>query len=135
MVNYVIVKPRYTNMPKLKHKLLFFGLSIIMLTAVSAARPALAACDNTTQTGIKKCLSDNKLVTDLNDIVNFLSALVGVVVIAVIIMGGIQYAMAGDSSDAVGKAKSRIVNGLIALVAFIFTFAFLQWIIPGGVFG
>lgn len=71
---------------------------------------------------------------DIQKIVNFLSAGVGVVVIGVIILGGIQYSMAGDNSQAVGAAKQRIINGLIALVAFIFMFAFINWLLPGGIF-
>ena len=121
-------------MKSIKLKLLFSGLILISAFVVSGS-PAFAVCNNATQAGLKKCLSDNKLVSDINDIVNFLSGLVGVIVIAVIIMGGIQYSMAGESSEAVSKAKNRIVNGLMALVAFMLIYAFLQWIIPGGVFG
>lgn len=78
--------------------------------------------------------SDNPIVKDLNIIVGFLSGLVGVVVVGVIILGGIQYAMAGDKAEAVSAAKKRIINGLTALIAFLFIFAFLQWLIPGGIF-
>ncbi len=83
----------------------------------------------------QKCLQDNPIVKDLNTIVNFLSGLVGGVVVGVIILGGIQYSMAGDKAEAVSAAKKRITNGVLALVAFLFIFAFLQWLIPGGVFG
>jgi hypothetical protein len=79
-------------------------------------------------------LSTNPIVQDITLIVNFLSAGVGLVIVGVIILGGIQYAMAGDSPDAVNKAKQRITNPLIALVAFLFLFAFVQWLVPGGVF-
>jgi len=79
-------------------------------------------------------LSDNPIVVDLNKIVAFLSAGVGIVVVAVIILGGIQYMMAGDNPQAVGAAKQRVINGFIALVTFLLMFAFLQWLIPGGVF-
>lgn len=79
------------------------------------------------------CLKNNKIVKDINTIVNFLAALIGIVVIGVIILGGVQYTLAGDNATATGAAKQRIINGLIALVAFIFTFAFLQWLIPGGI--
>lgn len=78
------------------------------------------------------CLQKNPIVTNLNNIIDFLSAGVGIVVIAVIIIGGIQYTLAGDNSSATQAAKQRITNGLIALFAFLFIFAFLQWIIPGG---
>lgn len=65
--------------------------------------------------------------------INALSAMVGVVVVGMIIMGGIQYAMSADDPQKVSAAKDRIRNAIIALVAFIFTYAFLQWIVPGGV--
>lgn len=77
---------------------------------------------------------NNPIVKDLNQVVAFLSALVGIVVVGSIILGGIQYSAAGDNPQAVSAAKQRIINGLIALIAFLFTFAFLQWLIPGGVF-
>jgi FlaG/FlaF family flagellin (archaellin) len=91
-------------------------------------------CQDSSQNGIQTCLKGNPIVKDLNVIVNFLSAGVGIVVVGSLILGGIQYAMAGDSSDAVGKAKQRITNALFALVAFLLIFSFLQWIVPGGIF-
>jgi len=76
----------------------------------------------------------NPIFKDINVIVTFLSGMVGVIVVGTIILGGIQYTMAGDNPQAVTAAKQRIINGVIALVAFLLIFAFLQWIIPGGVF-
>jgi hypothetical protein len=80
-----------------------------------------------------QCLQKNPITKNLNNLVNFLSAGVGIVVIGVIILGGIQYSIAGDNATATGAAKQRIINGLIALAAFLFLFAFLQWLIPGGI--
>lgn len=78
--------------------------------------------------------SDNPIIKDLNKIVNFLSALVAIVVIGSIIVGGIQYSLAGGGSDTTQKAKKRIVDSFIALGVFLFIYALLQWLIPGGVF-
>lgn len=65
--------------------------------------------------------------------INVLSAMVGVVVAAVIIWGGIEYSTSGGDPSKVQSAKKRIYNGIFALVAFIFTYAFLQYIVPGGI--
>lgn len=65
--------------------------------------------------------------------INILSALVGVVVVTMIAVGGIQYSLARDNPQATSAAKGRILNALIALVAYIFMWTFLQYIIPGGV--
>ena len=53
-------------------------------------------CKNTTDNGaLNDCLQHNVIITDINTIVGFLSAAVGIVVIGTIIVGGIQYSMAG----------------------------------------
>ena len=87
-----------------------------------------------TQGEISSCLKNDPIVGDLQKIVDVLSAGVGIAVTGVIILGGVQYSMAGDKAEAVTAAKKRIYNGLIALVAFLFLAAFLQWLIPGGAF-
>ncbi len=71
---------------------------------------------------------------DLQAIVNALAAGVGIMVVASIIIGGIQYSVAGDQPGKLEEAKKRITNALLALVAFFLTWAFLEWLIPGGVF-
>jgi|GEM_PF-914260 len=67
-------------------------------------------------------------------IIRFLSAGVGIVVIASVIWAGIQYTSARDDPSAVGKAKSRIVTSLSALGLFIFGYAILNYVIPAGFF-
>jgi hypothetical protein len=66
--------------------------------------------------------------------INFLSALVGVVVIISIIIGGIQYGSSAGDPAKVTAAKNRIRNSIIALVTFIFLYALLNFLVPGGVF-
>jgi len=63
-----------------------------------------------------------------------LSGLVGIVIVIMITVGGIQYAAAGPDPGAVVAARKRIINAVIALVLYIFMFSFLQWLIPGGIF-
>ena len=65
--------------------------------------------------------------------INILSGLVGVVVVMVIVIGGIQYGTAGDDPGKLQAAKQRITKALIALLVFIFLYAFLQYLVPGGV--
>lgn len=66
--------------------------------------------------------------------IRVLSGLVGVVVVIMITVGGIQYSTARDDPQAAAAAKGRITNALIALVVYLFIFAFLQWLVPGGIF-
>ncbi len=68
----------------------------------------------------------------VNPLINFLAALVGMVVTIMIMIGGIQYASAGADPGKINAAKNKIINALIALVAFLFLYAILQWLVPGG---
>lgn len=65
---------------------------------------------------------------------NALSAIVGVVIVLSLVIAGLQYSSAKSDPQAVAKAKQRIMNALIALFVFIFMYAFLQWLVPGGIF-
>jgi hypothetical protein len=62
-----------------------------------------------------------------------LSAAVGIVVVIMVAVGGLQYAASKDNPQATAAAKNRIKDAILALVIYIFMFAFLQWIIPGGI--
>lgn len=89
---------------------------------------------NPSQTKVDNCLSQSPIVKRINEVVNFLSAGVAVIVVGVILVGGIQYILAGGNATALTAARHRITNGLVALFAFLFMFSFLQWLIPGGIF-
>ncbi len=74
------------------------------------------------------------IVSYLLIFINVLSGLVGITIVLMLIVGGIQYASSADDPNRVGAAKKRIFNALFALAAFIFMYSFLQWIVPGGIF-
>lgn len=65
--------------------------------------------------------------------INVLSALAGIAIVGSIIYGGIQYSMAGSDPQKVSEAKGRIRNAIIALMFFLFMYALLNYLVPGGV--
>lgn len=69
----------------------------------------------------------------LNPLISLLTAIVGIVVVISIIYGAIQYTSSGGDPQKVAKAKSHIVKTVVALLAYIFLFAFLQFLVPGGI--
>ncbi len=70
----------------------------------------------------------------LNPIINALGIIVVLAVVISIVVGGIQYTTSADQPGAVQAARQRIINAVLALIAFTFLWSFLQWIIPGGIF-
>jgi hypothetical protein len=77
--------------------------------------------------------SNCKIYFWLARFVRALSALAGIAVVIMVVVGGIEYAASKDNPQATAAAKNRIKNAILALVMYIFAFAFLQWIVPGGV--
>lgn len=75
-----------------------------------------------------------KIIDYLVIVINALSALVGIVVVIMIVVGGIQYSAARDNPQAVQAAKTRITNAILALVVYVFFYGFLNYLIPGGLF-
>lgn len=66
--------------------------------------------------------------------VNILTALVGVAALGGLIYGAILYTSAGSSPDKVKKARSVFTNVVVGIVAYAFMYAFLNFLIPGGIF-
>ncbi len=67
-------------------------------------------------------------------IIRFLSAGVGIVVIISIILAGIKYSSSEGNAEATQAAKNRVKETLIGLFVYIFAFALIQYLVPGGVF-
>jgi len=78
--------------------------------------------------GGEKCLVESYI----DPLVKLLSGLVAVFVVLSIVIAGIQYSSAADDSSKVSAAKDRIQKAIIALLAYIFLLAFVQYVLPGG---
>lgn len=81
------------------------------------------------------CYGKGQPIADmLFALLRFLTNGVGLVVIASIIVGGIQYTMSRGDPQATARAIDRIRNSFFALLLFLFAYAFLNFIIPAGFF-
>lgn len=97
-------------------------------------RSAIVDCNGNTAAGAKQCLEHNPLVKWTLIGINFLAAGAGIIIAVSIVVAGIQYASSGSNPQQVAAAKSRIISAIVALLAFFFLYAFLQWLVPGGIF-
>jgi hypothetical protein len=66
--------------------------------------------------------------------VRFMSIGVGIVMVASMIMSGIQYSMSEGNAEVTQKAKARIRSASMGFIIYIFAYAILQFLIPGGAF-
>lgn len=83
-----------------------------------------------------KCDQDNcDLVKKyINPAINLFSVIFALVVVISLILGAIQYITSEGDPQKSAKAKQRIFNTVVAFVAYFFLYAFLQFLIPGGIF-
>jgi len=114
------------------------------MTVVSSM--ALAACPdgqvelsvkvNSTDSGcVKPDPNGGVIITYLKTILKFLSGGVGIVILLMLTIAGVQYMTAVGQPEQVKAAKTRIQNALTGLVLFLIAFAVLNLIIPGSIFG
>jgi hypothetical protein len=101
--------------------------------AACAADPTSAACgsDVNAACGSANCDLVQKYI---NPLVDVLSVAFGLIAVISIIVGGIQYSASGGDPQKITAAKRRISQTMFAIVAYAFLFAFLQFLIPGGLF-
>lgn len=79
--------------------------------------------------GLTNC---DLMVKYIYPLINLLAALVGLAVTISLVIGGIQYGSSAGDPQKVTAAKNRIRNAIIALVTFIFLYALLNFLVPGG---
>ncbi len=71
---------------------------------------------NPTQTDCSSNDSADKLSGIIHDIVNILSAIVGVAAVIMIIFGGLRYITSGGNDTSVTSAKNTILYAIIGLI-------------------
>ncbi len=84
--------------------------------------------------GCKSNNGSNCLVTAyINPLIKFLNVAVSLVVVISVVVGGVQYSTSRDNPEAVKAARKRILNALLGFAAYFLLYAFLNFIIPGGI--
>ena len=128
-------------------KKLILGVAMMMATVFAFGGNVMAATTNCNdgeietsiiQIGGSNCYkADGDTEGDaifeiLNIVLNTLTFIVSAVGVLGIVITGIQYMTARDNDQQVAKAKMRLIQIVIGLVAYALLFGFLSWLIPGG---
>lgn len=112
------------------------SLFAAIFACLSLTSPVVATSPSTTfgvETAILNTCgeSDDGVVCILNLVVDILSIGVGILGVLGITIVGIQYLTAGGDEGKTRKAKQRMFEIVIGLVAYVVLFAILKWILPG----
>lgn len=119
---------------------LAFGLAISIGVApkVAAACTPIAVGVPDENGNTTNCVGDdtpqnNPIYVYLRGIIRVVAGLVGLAVVINIMVGGLQYMTSQGDPGAITKAKTRIFNAVVSLIAFLFAATIINYIIPGGV--
>jgi hypothetical protein len=81
-----------------------------------------------------KGIQDNPIFIYMTAILKVVSGLAGIATVGGFVWGGILYITARANASQTEKAKMVMVNSVIGLLMFIFMYAILQFLVPGGIF-
>jgi hypothetical protein len=146
----IVVKVKHMQKHKFLRFLILPGILFIFLFGAVPLAAATAPCSQSpvpsgtyccgdsnnggpVQTSIDLgCKGTGNPILDMSfAIIRLLSDGVGIVVIASVVVAGIQFTTARNDPQNVANATNRIRASLIALLIFIFAYAILNYIIPG----
>lgn len=122
---YLIIKMKKIHKQTIKTSV------ISLLTVVMFSWPIFADDKEEVDTAILP--SDSSITSLLNMILLILTAGVGIAAVISFVVAGLMYSSAAGNADQVKKAKNMILNTIIGLGAYALMWAFIQWLIPGGV--
>lgn len=121
----------------MQHKVLkgFIALSISFTTTISLTTQVFAV-DNVVETTFFGNMKDDGngcgVYTILNSVVDILSIGIGILAVIGITIVGIKYLTAKGNIEQTKKAKHRMLQIVIGLVAYVLLYAGIQWLLPGG---
>lgn len=78
-------------------------------------------------------IEENPIYVRLVEIINFLSIGVGIVVAISVAVGGFQYMASRGDPGATSAAIKRLNQAATAIALYVFGWAILNWLIPGGI--
>jgi hypothetical protein len=122
------------NITKTFLKVIIISLMIFStLTFVAPTMVSAANCGDV-PTALIDCGAgkENPIIHMLKLIVNFLSVGVGVVAVGGIVWGAVLYTTSNGDASKSKQGVTVIVNTVIGLLLFVFAYALMNFLIPGG---
>lgn len=112
----------------MKIKIVFFNiflfLSLFSFVSAQGLQDAFNNAKDTAQKGSYNISQEEDLLTNsVNNIINIVLSLLGIVFIILMIYGGITYMLARGNEDQTKKAKSLITQAIIGLVIVLAAYA------------
>lgn len=135
-------------------KILLTGFLVMGVATVAVVQP-VAACNKDTEQQVSigyegavqqpdgtYCIplnktstnvADNPIVAFLKTVIQFMAFGIGIALVGGLVTGGVVYMTARANPQQVQKAEEIIRNAIIGIVLYVFMFAIVNFLIPGGI--
>lgn len=113
---------------------IFFCITILHLSTSTTFADSTTIVETTFFGNLQDDGKGCGVYTVLNLAVDILSIGAGILGVVGITIVGIQYLTAGGNEQQTTKAKRRMLEIIIGLIAYAILYAFMQWLLPGGKF-
>ena len=116
-------------------KVLAAGAGILVTSVSGAASVSAVNCPTnsirTTANSLAECnlVADNSLMPTVGTIIDVILGVLGIVAVAVIILGGVQYTTSTGDPAKIKKAKDTILYGVVGLVVALLAYAIVNFIL------
>ena len=108
-------------------------LTIVGIGAALAQKNVFAYDMGGVKSGMNAIAPSDSTISDLptvvNNIINIILYIVGILAVVMVIFGGIQYATSAGDTAKVTKAKNTILYGIVGLVIAILAYAIVNFVI------
>lgn len=112
---------------------LILCLAILIFYTTPLFAAGLAPPAPTTEPYMGNDINQNPIILWIQFFINWISVFIVIGSVIALAAAGVQYSAAAGDSGKIAEAKKRITNVLMALLAYFFLFAFIQWLVPGGI--
>ena len=120
-------------MKRLQNFLIVFGLvGVVSSVAVAPAVGAIDVfdgCQGNGNTAVCNAKNNDRVDNLVQNIINLLLMVVGIISVIMIIIGGIRYTLSAGDSSQISNAKNTILYAVIGLVVAIAAYAIVNFVV------
>lgn len=117
---------------KLITKILLTSSIFLGFAFVFSMEPASAAIDASKQAacqGVEGCGNGSAVSNAIKNIINLLSAIIGVVAVIIIIFNGFRFITSGGDSNAISSARRGIIFAIVGLIVVVLAQVIVRFVI------
>ena len=120
---------------------LLIGIGVLFMSPIVSAETCTDGKGHTFTTSVLPCGGTNDGTVEgfgvwglLILVINILSAGIAIAAIGGVVYGSIMYTTSGGSVEQTKKARAIIANTVVGIVLYLAMWAFLNYLVPGGIF-